>query len=98
MGDFNMLMDSPEYSELCGRPDHEFGKKLIASNAVDAAARLGVPAEEATSWVDPERPDDASRYKRIDYVFTSASLAGKLKGFGWTRKPSARITSPFGWN
>jgi endonuclease/exonuclease/phosphatase family metal-dependent hydrolase len=79
MGDFNMLADSPEYIELCGRADHEFGKKLIASNAVDVAARLGVPTDEATSWVDPERPEDLSRHKRIDYVFTSASLAGRLK-------------------
>ena len=45
MGDFNMLPGSPEYEALTGRADHEFGKKLIAGNAVDAAARLGVSGE-----------------------------------------------------
>lgn len=79
MGDFNMLPDSPEYLEMTGRPDHEFGRRLIAANAVDAAVRLSVPADQAMTWVDPERPDDRSRHKRIDYFFSSASLAGKLK-------------------
>ena len=79
LGDFNMLPGSPEYEALTGHPDHEFDKKLIASNAVDAAARLGVPETDAMSWVDPERPADPSRHKRIDYVFTSASLAGRLR-------------------
>lgn len=79
MGDFNMLEGSPEYEEMTGRPDHEFGKKLTSVNAVDAAARLGAAGNDLVSWVDPERPDDEARWKRIDYVFTSASLAKDLK-------------------
>jgi len=78
MGDFNMLPGSPEYEEMTGRGDHQFGKKLVATNAVDAAARLE-PGAEAMSWVDPENPDNVSKQKRIDYIFTSASLAPKLK-------------------
>lgn len=77
MGDFNMLAGSPEHIELAGSADHEFGMPLTADLAVDAAMRLG--SGDLITWVDPERPDDISRHKRIDYVFTSASLAGSLK-------------------
>jgi len=77
LGDFNMLPGSPEYVELAGRPDHEFGMPLTADLAVDAAQRLDTP--DLVTWVDPKRPDDVNRHKRIDYVFTSASLAKSLK-------------------
>ncbi|RVD60986.1 EEP domain-containing protein [Mesorhizobium sp. M2D.F.Ca.ET.185.01.1.1] len=76
MGDFNMLPGSPEYVELAGRPDHEFGMPLTADLAVDVAERLGVA--DLITWVDPERPEDR-RYKCIDYIFTSASLARSLQ-------------------
>jgi endonuclease/exonuclease/phosphatase family metal-dependent hydrolase len=79
MGDFNMLAESPEYVELAGRPDHEFGMPVTADLAVDAAARLAATGADLITWVDPKRPDDISRHKRIDYVFTSASLAKSLK-------------------
>ena len=77
MGDFNMLSGSSEYVELVGRPDHEFGMPLTADLAVDVAQRLN--ASDIVTWVDPNRPQDTSRHKRIDYIFTSASLAGSLK-------------------
>ncbi|MBZ9815501.1 MULTISPECIES: endonuclease/exonuclease/phosphatase family protein [unclassified Mesorhizobium] len=77
MGDFNMLPGSPEYVELAGRPDHEFGMPLTADLAVDVAQRLAVA--DLVTWVDPDRPDDKSRHKCIDYIFTSASLARSLK-------------------
>lgn len=77
MGDFNMLPGSPEYVELAGRPDHEFGMPLTADLAVDVAQRLAVAG--LVTWVDPERPEDQSRHKCIDYIFTSASLARSLK-------------------
>ncbi|MCV3208000.1 endonuclease/exonuclease/phosphatase family protein [Mesorhizobium sp. YC-39] len=79
MGDFNMLAGSPEYVELAGRPDHEFGMPLTADFAVDAAMRLNVAGADLVTWVDPKRPADTSRHKRIDYVFSSASLAKSLK-------------------
>lgn len=82
MGDFNMLEGSPEHAEVAGLPDHEFGMPLVASKAVDAATRLLAGDSRAaamTTWVDPARPADESRHKRIDYVFTSASLAPRLK-------------------
>ncbi|TPN77661.1 EEP domain-containing protein [Mesorhizobium sp. CU2] len=77
MGDFNMLPGSPEYVELAGRPDHEFGMPLTADLAVDAAQRLAVA--DLVTWVDPDRPADAGRHKCIDYIFTSASLAKSLQ-------------------
>ena len=79
MGDFNMLAGSPEYVEIAGSPDHEFGLPLSANLAVDAAMRLRASDANLVTWVDPKRPEDASRHKRIDYIFTSASLASSLK-------------------
>lgn len=81
MGDFNMLAGSPEYIEACGAPDHEFGLPLTADKFVDAPARVDAPADQLISWVDPKRPTDSARWKRIDYAFTSASLAGKIKSY-----------------
>ncbi|TGQ43965.1 MULTISPECIES: endonuclease/exonuclease/phosphatase family protein [unclassified Mesorhizobium] len=88
MGDFNMLAGSPEYVEFAGRPDHEFGMPLTADLAVDAAARLAVAGADLVTWVDPKRPEDTSRHKCIDYVFTSASLAGSLKRL-WVDRQAA---------
>ena len=86
MGDFNMLPGSPEYIELAGRPDHEFGMPLTADLAVDVAQRLAVA--DLITWVDPDRPEDKSRHKCIDYVFTSASLARSLKRL-WSDRDAA---------
>jgi exonuclease III len=60
-------------------PDHEFGMPLVANLAVDTAARLGASDRGLVTWVDPRRPDDTDRHKRIDYIFASASLASMLK-------------------
>ncbi|MER9892056.1 endonuclease/exonuclease/phosphatase family protein [Mesorhizobium sp. M0119] len=88
MGDFNMLAGSPEHVELAGQPDHEFGMPVTADLAVDAAARLGAAGADLVTWVDPKRPDDASRHKCIDYIFTSASLAKSLKRL-WVDRQAA---------
>ncbi|MER8951749.1 endonuclease/exonuclease/phosphatase family protein [Mesorhizobium sp. M0833] len=88
MGDFNMLAGSPEHVELAGQPDHEFGMPVTADLAVDAAARLGAAGADLVTWVDPKRPGDTSRYKRIDYIFTSASLAKSLRRL-WVDRQAA---------
>ncbi|MDN2567733.1 endonuclease/exonuclease/phosphatase family protein [Aquibium sp. A9E412] len=83
LGDFNMLPDSAEYTALAGRPEGDNGVALRTTLPVDAARRLcGAAAEDGalTTWVDPERPDDASRHKRIDYGFVSADLVARLQG------------------
>src|SRR5690606_3844615 len=81
MGDFNMLEGSPEYAGMAGRPDHEFGLPSVATRAAAAVVRLAgddARSDARTTWVDPKRPADASRRKRIDYVFTAAVLAPRL--------------------
>ncbi|MER8551333.1 endonuclease/exonuclease/phosphatase family protein [Mesorhizobium sp. M0976] len=88
MGDFNMLAGSPEHVELAGQPDHEFGMPVTADLAVDAAARLGAAGADLVTWVDPKRPGDASRHKRIDYIFTSASLTKSLRRL-WVDRQAA---------
>ena len=45
---------------------------------VDAAVRLSVGHDDLVTWVDPSRPQDTTRHKRIDYVFASASLSSRL--------------------
>lgn len=77
MGDFNMLEGSREYAEACGVADHEFGQPLTADLFVDAAHVTG--AEPETTWVDPTRPADRSRWKRIDYCFIQAGMAKQVK-------------------
>lgn len=88
MGDFNMLAGSPEHVELAGQPDHEFGMPVTADLAIDAATRLGAGGADLVTWVDPKRPGDTSRYKRIDYIFTSASLAKSLRRL-WVDRQAA---------
>ncbi|MER8883883.1 endonuclease/exonuclease/phosphatase family protein [Mesorhizobium sp. M0074] len=88
MGDFNMLAGSPEHVELAGQADHEFGMPVTADLAVDAATRLGAAGADLVTWVDPKRPGDTSRYKRIDYIFTSASLAKSLRRL-WVDRQAA---------
>lgn len=78
MGDFNMLPGSAEHVGLVGCVDHEFGMPLVASRPVDAAAWI-TQGEPSTTWLDPVRPRDENRRKRIDYCFASAGLAGRLK-------------------
>ncbi len=79
-GDFNILAGTPEYEALCGRVDHEFGQPVTAAYAVDAARRLGCDTgDDNKTWVDPKRPGERSRWKRIDYVFAHPLLAGRLK-------------------
>jgi endonuclease/exonuclease/phosphatase family metal-dependent hydrolase len=79
-GDFNMLPGTQEYEELCGRVDHEFGQPVTSAYAVDAARRLkSDTGDAAMTWLDPHRPAEKTRWKRIDYVFTHPLLAPKIK-------------------
>ncbi len=81
MGDFNTRPGSPDYLELTGAPDAEMGQPLTADMFVDSAIRLNIAPESCVTWVDPENPADETRWKRIDYVFTSASLAARLRDY-----------------
>ncbi len=79
MGDFNMLPGAAEYLDVAGAPDHEFGTPLLANMFVDAAVKLDKTSDEYSTWVDPLEPVNASRFKRIDYAFTNAGMARRLK-------------------
>ncbi|MFN3764818.1 MAG: endonuclease/exonuclease/phosphatase family protein [Aliihoeflea sp.] len=76
LGDFNMLPGSPEYLEVTGMVDHEFGLPLVADKFVDVAAHVGT---ETNTCVNADDPDDQSRHKRIDYAFVTANLADRVK-------------------
>ena len=80
MGDFNMLEGSPEYEEMAGRVDHEFGLPLVSNYAVEAARFLAGPgATLAMTCVNMDDPADTAPHKRIDYCFVQASLAGNIR-------------------
>ena len=79
MGDFNMLAGTDEYLALAGRIDPSMGMPLSSARAVDCAAHIGGGAEPATTWVEPEDPQDTTLHKRIDYAFASPDLALRLK-------------------
>ncbi|MCO6387104.1 endonuclease/exonuclease/phosphatase family protein [Aliihoeflea sp. 40Bstr573] len=76
LGDFNMLPGSPEYLEVTGMVDHEFGLPLVADKFVDVAAHVGT---ETDTCVNADDPDDRFRHKRIDYAFVTANLADRVK-------------------
>lgn len=79
LGDFNMTPGSPEYLAMTGTPDEEHGVPMRATQPVDAARLVRSDAAEAITWIDPKRPEDVSRHKRIDYGFVSADLAERVR-------------------
>lgn len=78
LGDFNMLEGSPEYAEMAGTPDHEFGMPVNATRAIDVARRLAKHGDDMRTYADLAAPDDARPQKRIDYIFASPALAPSL--------------------
>lgn len=79
MGDFNMSPGSPEYLEMTGLPDFEFGLIARASRPVDAARTGSSPDGERITWIDPKHPEDAARRRCLDYCFVHASLAPRVR-------------------
>lgn len=79
MGDFNLTPDSPEYAEIVGRPDVEFGLTRRSFLPVDSAG-LGQerPAERIT-WVDTKERQGPQQSRCLDYVFVYAGLAPRVK-------------------
>ncbi|WP_157018435.1 endonuclease/exonuclease/phosphatase family protein [Mesorhizobium xinjiangense] len=78
MGDFNMQPGSPEYVEMTGPVDAEFGVTLRTRLPVDAA-RLAGAADERVTWIDIRKPDDPARRRCLDYCFVHAGLALHVK-------------------
>lgn len=79
MGDFNFSPGSPEYLEVTGVPDVEFGIVPRAALPVDAATLGSSQAEGRITWIDPKRPNDPERRRCLDYCFTYAGLAPRVK-------------------
>lgn len=77
MGDFNLVPESPEYLALCGGTNEEFGRSRNANDFVDVSIPEGEDAAESVTWIDPEGKKPS---KRIDYCFTTASLADRAGG------------------
>jgi endonuclease/exonuclease/phosphatase family metal-dependent hydrolase len=74
MGDFNMVPGSPEYVAMTGRPDDDVGVPLNAVMPADAALHAGGAAALGPTWLDPDRPGDEARMRRLDYFFVQAGL------------------------
>lgn len=72
LGDFNLEPESAEYVALCGTASDEYGRSRGTRNFVDVTRPEGSAIAETLTWFDPQ---GAKRPKRIDYVFTTASLA-----------------------
>ena len=79
MGDFNLEPGGPEYVDLTGVHDVEFGIALRANRPVDAATLGSSDPAGRITWIDPKRPNDAARRRCLDYHFVHASLAQRVK-------------------
>lgn len=79
MGDFNFSPGSPEYLEMTGMPDREFGVTERAGLPVDAARLDPDFSEHQTTWADPRDAGDRSRGRTLDYCFVHGSLAASVR-------------------
>lgn len=79
MGDFNLEPGGPEYVEMTGLLDAEFGITRRAHLPVDAATLGAAPASGRVTWIDPRRQDDPSRRRCLDYCFVSAGMTPRVK-------------------
>ncbi|MCV0395231.1 MAG: endonuclease/exonuclease/phosphatase family protein [Rhizobiaceae bacterium] len=81
MGDFNTEPDSPEYREITGIPDVDYGQTRRAGLAVDAAIASGDTKTGRTiTWIDSRRQDDPTRRRCLDYCFVHPGLAPRIRG------------------
>lgn len=79
LGDFNLEPGGPEYREIVGLPDVEFGYAARATLPLDAATLVPGMGEGRVTWVDPKNPDHADRRRCLDYCFVHAALAPRVK-------------------
>lgn len=79
MGDFNLEPGGPEYVEMTGIPDVDFGIARRAHLPVDAATLGASNPTGRITWIDPKRPDDPDRRRCLDYHFVHASLAPRVR-------------------
>lgn len=81
LGDFNCTPGSPEYVELTGVPDAEYGLTRRAALPFDAAL-IGDPSHRnRITFVDPSLKDAVAQ-RCLDYCFVYAGLTPHVKK-GW---------------
>ncbi len=77
MGDFNFEPSHPEYTMMTGDVDPIYGRVTTRESFADAWVRAGYGEDEGVTC--PYCPEnDTIHDMRIDYVFLSADLAGRV--------------------
>lgn len=87
LGDFNFKPGSPEYLELTGIPDVEYGLTPRATLPFDAALLADPDHATRVTWIDPSRSDDVGK-RCLDYCFVYAGLTRHVKR-SWIDKAAA---------
>lgn len=77
MGDFNLEPDYPEYEELVGPYDKDYGRIDVTDRWVDAWVAGGQAPEAGVTFGFADYSD--WRHCRLDYVFLSSGLATALR-------------------
>ena len=77
LGDHNLTPDSPEYTRIVGARDYYYGARISARHLVDTWVQSGHDREDGVTWYDGM--DNWTPGTRVDYVFVSAGLAGRVK-------------------
>jgi endonuclease/exonuclease/phosphatase family metal-dependent hydrolase len=78
LGDFNFEPGHPEYAMMTGEPDPVYGRVATRDVFVDAWVRAGHAEDEGVTC--PTCPENDTRHDmRLDYVFVSAGLAGRVR-------------------
>jgi endonuclease/exonuclease/phosphatase family metal-dependent hydrolase len=73
-GDFNMRPNSANYDQIVGEADPFYGRLRDAAMFSDVLSLVGVAENEGCTH--PET--DPSGYQRIDHIFVSADLVGRV--------------------
>ena len=77
LGDHNLPPNSAEYTRIVGEDDYFYGPRVTAKHLVDTWVQSGNARDDGVTWYNGA--NDWEPGTRIDYVFVSPGLAGKVK-------------------
>lgn len=77
LGDHNLPPNSAEYTRIVGEVDYFYGSRITARHLLDTWVQSGNARDDGVTWYDGR--NDWEPGTRIDYVFVSPGLAGKVK-------------------